>query len=189
MPASRCWRTPPRLLHLIAHEVGPFVLDACADAENTVAPIWIDYHQDTISTDWRDHVEQHGGNLAPGSVVWMNPPYGQPSAGFAGTGAFVARAAAQADQHRITVAVLTEARTDAGWWAQAAALANETRLLLGRVAHLRPDGSVGESPRSGHSLFIFDGRRVLGRGRIVVWDWKGKSGAAAGVGADRSDQV
>lgn len=172
MISSKCWRTPPRLLRLVALETGPFVLDACADSENAVAPIWIDRYQDALTTDWRAHVEAHGGTLSPGDAVWMNPPYGQPSTGFAGTGAFVARAQVQADLHRITVAVLTEARTDAGWWRDAAVFANETRLLVGRVAHLRPDGSVGESPRTGHSLFVFDGRRRMDRGRIFTWDWK-----------------
>ena len=176
LPASKQWRTPPALLRLIASEVGPFVLDACADADNTVAPVWIDRYQDALTTDWRAHAEAHGASLAPGSAVWMNPPYGQTVAGFAGTGAFVARAAEQARSHRIVVAVLTEARTDAAWWAEGAALATETRLLTGRVAHLRPDGSLGDSPRTGHSLFFFDGRRSLGLGRILTWDWKDAAG-------------
>lgn len=154
-PASRRWRTPRSLFAALDAEFH-FGLDACADESNRLVPMFIGRDEDALTTDWREYTTR---------AAWLNPPYGSPSATFPGTGAFIDRAIEMA-AHMVVVA-LVESRTDTAWWRRAFAAADEVRLL-GRVRFLRPDGSVGEAPKCGHTLFVFRGRPHALGPRVVL---------------------
>lgn len=68
------WRTPSDLLDDIRLCYGPIVLDAAADHENHVAPIYFTQEQDALEQDWTAACRDAG----PG-VIFCNPPYSKPN--------------------------------------------------------------------------------------------------------------
>lgn len=160
-PAKRRWRTPRWFIQLLREEIGPFALDAAADAENAHAPVWISRDQDTLVTEWAP--------LAAGGLVWYNPPYGARAQrcpegckdekhthrtyDFPGTGAFVERALQQSRDHKLRVLMLLESATDAGWWRQTHAVAS-VALLLPRMAFEDENGVPMGNPAGSNTLFI-----------------------------------
>jgi hypothetical protein len=67
--------------------------------------------------------------------VWLNPPYG------AGIGAWLERLADHGDGM-----ALVFARTDTQWYQRAARRATAVCFVAGRLAFVRPDGSLGPRP-------------------------------------------
>lgn len=176
-PAKRRWQTPRWFIALLEQELGRFVLDACADASNAVAPAWIDRAEDCLLTEW-------GPGTGDG-WIWVNCPYGVKAGAcppycqkdhvhhaypFPGTGAFVDRAIQQAASHRLRVAMLLESATDTGWWRKAHAAACETRLLP-RVACCNEQGEPMGAPGGGSTLFLLNGRRPVGAPAVPAWCW------------------
>lgn len=77
-------------------------------------------------------------------LVWMNPPFGHQST--------KRRWLARFFDHGNGVALLPD-RTSAPWWQEYAPLADAILFVSPKVKFERPDGTLGEQPGSGTTLF------------------------------------
>jgi hypothetical protein len=157
---SMRWRTPPALIDAWCKHLGirEFDLDACADAESTVARRWFSAAVSCLTHGW-----------GSARYAWMNPPFGGPGkpkkklreagldpdefSAFPGVDAFVDRAIHQVVTHQLTAVVhvpaILEARTSP--WVRAA----DELVILGRVRHLDLDGDEQRSPPGPHMGLVF----------------------------------
>jgi hypothetical protein len=90
---------------------------------------WIS--EDSLSKEW------HG-------FVWMNPPFGHQSTKRAWLSKFMI--------HGNGIALLPD-RTSAPWWQEAAPLADAILFCSPKVKFEKPDGTLGEQPGDGTTLF------------------------------------
>lgn len=92
--------------------------------------------------------------------VWMNPPFGHQSTKRLWLAKFF--------DHGDGIALLPD-RTSAPWWQEAAPLASSVMFIAPKVKFIRPDGSVGEQPGTGTTLFAAGerGRAALLRARSL----------------------
>lgn len=129
------WYSPPEIVEPARDLLGGFDLDpaSCPDAQEVVdAAGYYTSGDDGLAQPW------------PGRV-WCNPPYSL-------VDAFAAKLIGEYDAGRLIRAVLlTNASTDAAWFADLAAR-YPVLFTRGRVAFWRPD-HPGESPRFGQALF------------------------------------
>lgn len=140
------WRTPPELFRMADSLYGPFTLDAAADASNHLCDLWLGPgsplgNEDALGCDW--------GAMFDYRRVWCNPPY---SNGM--DDVFTYYAWDQVKQYRILSAtLLIKANTGKKVfhkliWDRAH---NRPRpgvtldFLPGRVAFIRPDGTVAKA--------------------------------------------
>jgi site-specific DNA-methyltransferase (adenine-specific) len=138
---SERWQTPPEIFNPLMEEFR-FDLDAAADEYTTRVPRFL---TDALApNEW------------PGSVVWMNPPYGRK------LDPFVRRAADEADKGK-TVVALIPFRCRAAWWHESViGRASEVRCVRKRVKFVRPDGSRGKFTGSCDScIVVWRGSRQL----------------------------
>lgn len=77
-------------------------------------------------------------------LVWMNPPFGHQSTKRAWLHKFF--------DHGNGIALLPD-RTSAPWWQEFAPLADAVLFIAPKVKFERPDGSIGEQPGTGTTLF------------------------------------
>ena len=127
------WQTPPEIFNPLMAEFA-FDLDAAADDVTTRVP--------------RHLVDALDPREWPGSVVWMNPPYGRK------LDPFVRRAADEADKGK-TVVALIPFRCRAAWWHESIiGRASEVRCVRKRIKFIRPDGSRGKSTGSCDSCIV-----------------------------------
>jgi hypothetical protein len=78
--------------------------------------------------------------------VWMNPPFG----GRNGIVPWLNKLAV----HNNGIA-LTPDRTSAPWWQNAAKKSSAIMFINGKVKFVKPDGSTGDSPSTGTTLFAY----------------------------------
>lgn len=83
--------------------------------------------------------------------VWMNPPFGHQRNKRLWLGKFF--------DHGNGVA-LTPDRTSAPWWQEAANRASAVLFVAGKIKFIKPDGTIGESPGTGTTLFAAGPRGV-----------------------------
>lgn len=158
-PEKHRWRTPSWLVAPLMDEFR-FDLDACADETNAIARRYLSRADDALVTPWRSAWREREDVQGWGRIIraaFQNPPWGRRGRGFAGTGAFVDRAwweSRPSTGSGLTVAVLVESATDTAWWWRAFQRADEVRIGP-RVAFTRPDGTPGNSPPGGVTLFVF----------------------------------
>ncbi|AUQ74737.1 DNA N-6-adenine-methyltransferase [Phaeobacter piscinae] len=76
--------------------------------------------------------------------VWMNPPFGHQSTKRLWLRKFF--------EHGNGIALLPD-RTSAPWWQEFAPLADAVLFVSPKVKFERPDGSIGEQPGTGTTLF------------------------------------
>ena len=137
------WRTPPALMRTWLDR-WRFTGDACADAVNTWAQVWIDQRTDALRASWE--------GLGP--RVWMNPPYSQANA-------FMRRARTVSADLGVQVVALVPSTMDVRWFHEdAAPFASELWFFRGRISFVDP---VTIKPTSGNPvgsvLVVFDGRQ------------------------------
>ena len=95
------------------------------------------------ANDW--HCDTTDGLTAPwNGFVWMNPPFGHQSAKRAWLGRFF--------DHGNGIALLPD-RTSAPWWQEYAPRASAVLFIAPKVKFERPDGTIGEQPGTGTTLF------------------------------------
>lgn len=87
-----------------------------------------------------------------GGFAWMNPPFGGRNALIPWLNKMY--------QHGNGIA-LTPDRTSAPWWQDAAKKADAILLVGKKVKFIKPDGSTGNSPGTGTTLFGYGERAVL----------------------------
>lgn len=96
------WATPQAFFDALDREFG-FVLDVCANTENTKCDAYFSKRSDGLRQDWAKYAKGFGG------AVWMNPPYGRE------IGAWVEKAVRES-RAGATVVCLLPARTDVAWF-------------------------------------------------------------------------
>lgn len=96
----------------------------------------------------REFITENSLDTQWNGFVWMNPPFG----GRNGIRPWLEKIADHGDG-----IALTPDRTSAPWWQYAATHPNCRAILFiaGKVKFIRPDGSAGESPSTGTTLFGF----------------------------------
>lgn len=99
-------------------------------------------------------ITENSLNAEWNGFVWMNPPFG----GRNGIAPWLDKIAA----HGNGIA-LTPDRTSAPWWQKAAEQADAVLFIAGKVKFIKPDGSTGDSPSTGTTLFGYGIR-----GRILL---------------------
>jgi site-specific DNA-methyltransferase (adenine-specific) len=159
--ARHDWRTPRALFDRLSAMAGGFYLDAAADRESTLAPIWFGpggLEPDALATEWANRGGDYGHNQ-----IWLNPPYGRELP------KFIAKAVEQVAKHpRLEVWALVPARTDTRWWQLAMTRAVQVYFLAGRVRFETPEGAKDPAPfpsaviRLGHT----------GGNPSVVWGFR-----------------
>jgi phage N-6-adenine-methyltransferase len=107
------WATPQWMFDQCNDELGPFELDACADAINAKCDRFYDEATNGLNQDWSPF------------KTWMNPPYGRE------IGKWVKKAYEESQKGSLVVCLLP-ARTDTKWWHDYA-MRGEVRFLRGRL--------------------------------------------------------
>lgn len=131
------WYTPPYIFEAMGER---FDLDVAAPPQGgpfVPADKWIS--ERSLEVDW------HG-------FIWMNPPYGHQ--------AQKRRWMRKFFDHGHGVALMPD-RTSAPWWQEAAPRSDMMLFMSPKVHFLRPDGSVGNDPGNGTTLFAAGARAVL----------------------------
>jgi hypothetical protein len=85
--------------------------------------------------------------------VWMNPPFGNRNG--------IVPWIDKLYRHGNGIA-LTPDRTSAPWWQDAAEKADAILFIRGKVKFIKPDGSTGDSPSTGTTLFAFGKAGIRG---------------------------
>lgn len=132
---SNDWYTPKYIMDALDCR---FDLDVAAPKEgprHVYAVRWFSIEDDALTKDWR-------------GFVWMNPPFGKKNAIKPWLDKFF--------DHGNGIA-LTPDRTSCPWWQEANAKACATLFIAGKVKFERPDGTRGESPSTGTTLFASGG--------------------------------
>lgn len=76
--------------------------------------------------------------------VWMNPPFGHQKNKLAWLRKFL--------DHANGIALLPD-RSSTLWWQEAAMRSDAILAVYGKIKFIRPDGSIGEQPGTGTTLF------------------------------------
>lgn len=159
------WQTPAEVLELV-RRVAPIGLDPCTSPANptgawifAVASAEFDRLQspgvvgpmkrDGLSPDWTWR-----GNTPPGSLVFVNPPYGE------GIGDWTARCVVAAD-HGCEVIALVPARTDTSYFHRdlAPPASDAVCFWRGRVTFVNPDTGAGDPATFPSALVYYGARR------------------------------
>lgn len=124
------WYTPKYIFDALDVE---FDMDVAAPypPSNLHVPAknWI--HSDSLNSEWR-------------GFVWMNPPYGNQKMKMQWIKKFI--------DHGNGIALMPD-RTNAMWWQELASNSDLILFTFDKIKFERPDGSVGESPSNGSTLF------------------------------------
>ncbi|QDP65810.1 MAG: putative adenine-specific methylase [Prokaryotic dsDNA virus sp.] len=125
------WYTPAYIFKALGTR---FDLDVACPPEGpryVPAVRWFTKDQDGLSEDWS-------------GLVWMNPPFGHQNTKRLWLRKFF--------EHGNGIALLPD-RTSAPWWQEFAPLADAVLFVSPKVKFERPDGSIGEQPGTGTTLF------------------------------------
>lgn len=146
------WYTPAYIFAALGERFDLDVAAPRAGAPFVPADRWIS--KNSLETDW------HG-------FVWMNPPYGHQNEKRRWLDKFF--------EHGNGIALMPD-RTSAPWWQEAAARADMMLFVSPKVQFFRPDGTVGDEPGNGTTLFasgpraVSALRRAAGLGVVVKCD-------------------
>lgn len=83
--------------------------------------------------------------------VWMNPPFGHQKDKFLWLNKFI--------DHGNGIA-LTPDRTSAPWWQYSAKKMDAILFVAGKIKFIKPDGTLGEQPGNGTTLFAIGNEGV-----------------------------
>lgn len=148
------WHTPRHIFDALGCR---FDLDVAAShigPRYVPADAWI--HEGSLEREWC-------------GFIWMNPPFG----GRNGLEPWLRRFF----EHGNGIA-LTPDRTSAPWWQDAARRCHMLLFVGGKVKFERPDGSIGNKPGNGVTLFAAGEKAVtaLSRASAHGLGWLGKRG-------------
>ena len=137
---EHAWGTPPELVHAVEQHLGLTVsLDAAAlpwssRAARFIAPPEFVQGWPVPGVPVCAATDALSGELwpaAPGSLVWLNPPY-------TNLKAWILEAQRQALLLRCAVAFVPPVRSDTGWWHSAAFDAAQWLMIRGRIKFRLP---------------------------------------------------
>jgi len=128
--ASNDWYTPKHVFDALGVT---FDMDVASPEGGlgTFVPAFQYIHSGSLSAPWN-------------GLVWMNPPFG----GRNGLKPWLDRFV----EHGNGIA-LTPDRTSAPWWQDAAPKMDAVLFVSGKLKFYRPDGTSGDSPSNGTTLF------------------------------------
>ncbi|CAG5001680.1 hypothetical protein DYBT9275_02719 [Dyadobacter sp. CECT 9275] len=131
------WYTPEYIFKALECE---FDLDVAApfDLTHIKVPAKAFIHKDSLNERWE-------------GFVWMNPP-------FSGRNS-KEKWLDKIFNHGNGIA-LTPDRTSAPWWPVAAKQCDALLFVTGKVKFIKPDGSTGDSPSTGTTLFAYGDKAV-----------------------------
>ena len=134
---SSDWRTPPYLFEALGVV---FDIDVAAPTDGPMhVPALHRISERSLETPWS-------------GFVWMNPPFGGRNAIVPWLDKFFA--------HGNGIA-LTPDRTSCPWWQSAAAKADALLFVAGKIRFIRPDGTTGNWPSTGTTLFAVGAQGTL----------------------------
>ena len=142
------WETPPALFGLLQREFS-FTLDVCATPANRKCTTYFSPVQNGLRRRWF-------------GTCWMNPPYGRE------IGLWV-RKAQEESSKGVTIVCLLPVRTDTVWWQDTVLLAQEIRLLRGR---LRFVGAQNPAPFPSAVVVLQKRRNATAAPLVTGWDWR-----------------
>lgn len=157
------WGTPPKLFGMLNDEFG-FTVDVAASKKNAKCSKFFTKKKSALEMDDGAWFEAASGikdkRAPPGfwecSSIWLNPPYGR------GVDQWLMRAWRES-QHGCVVVCLVFACTDTKWWKECVwKLADEIRLITGRVRFIDPaTGKLSNAAPKGSAVIVYrPGRRV-----------------------------
>lgn len=131
------WYTPEYVFNALGCR---FDMDVASPADRTFCSVPADRFitTDSLKQDWT-------------GFVWMNPPFG----GRNGLDPWLDKIV----QHGNGIA-LTPDRTSAPWWQKASKRADAVLFVGRKIRFIRPDGTTGDQPGTGTSLFALGNRAV-----------------------------
>jgi DNA N-6-adenine-methyltransferase (Dam) len=137
--ASDEWYTPAYIFEALGCEFDLDVASPCI-RWHVPAKVWLTDRDDGLlyAPFW------HG-------FIWMNPPFGGRNGLVPWLDAFF--------RHGDGVA-LTPDRSSAPWWQAAVLKADAFLFVAGKIRFIRPDGSLGQSPSTGTTLFAIGEKGV-----------------------------
>ena len=133
------WRTPPEVFALAKSFISPgeFVIDVAATQSNSLCESYIDERTDGLKVEW---------SLL--GWAFCNPPYSRGN-----LPRWTLKSVHEALAGRQSVLLLPF--TGEEWFCEHVVGRAQIVVLRPRVAFLRPDGSVGGSPRTASCLAIY----------------------------------
>jgi len=134
------WGTPQALFDQLDAEFS-FSLDVCALPHNAKCKMYLRPEDDALSREWRSG--------APGSSIWMNPPYGKTISSWL-------KKAFQTSLHGERVVCLIPNRSNAPWWHEYVMRASEIRFVVKKIPFMGPVKGI---PFFGSCIVVFDGMR------------------------------
>jgi phage N-6-adenine-methyltransferase len=165
---KRRWRTPRPLFDAVNARYS-FGLDAAAE-DGRLVPSFITPEMDTLAAPWALYCPSNGWGE---TWAFLNPPWGNRCADFAGTQAFTRRALSQ--RSTLTgVVLLCPSAPDTCWWRECFSAASDVRFLP-RIRFEHPDtGAIGDSPPGcGMTLFELRAHSTTER-RVSLADGLGR---------------
>ena len=123
------WYTPRYIFDALGLTFDMDVASPPEGPRHVPARSWI--WEGSLEEDWR-------------GLIWMNPPFGHQSTKRKWLRKFF--------DHGNGVALLPD-RTSAPWWQEFAPLADAVLFVTPKVKFERPDGTIGEQPGTGTTLF------------------------------------
>lgn len=143
-----CWRTPPEVWRSVLGRLGieQFDLDPCAPEPDDPCAWSIPCRERFTAKD--DGLSKSWGE--PGSVVFVNPPYGQ------ALRHWIDKAISEAARG-VVVFALVPARTGTNWWHKANESGGKAELLRGRLRFIGPDGRPGNPAPFDSALISWTG--------------------------------
>ena len=126
------WQTPPEIWRGVLARLGieRFSLDPCSPGAVSPIPCADRFTEadDGLSRSWGE----------PGSVVWVNPPYGKALT------LWIDKMIAEGSRG-VKVIALVPARTGTRWWHRAVDSGGHPEFLRGRLRFLGRDGTPGDA--------------------------------------------
>lgn len=98
-----------------------------------------------------DYITENSLDMEWNGFIWMNAPFGHQKDKFLWLNKFIA--------HGNGIA-LTPDRTSAPWWQHTAKNTDAILLVDGKIKFIKPDGTLGESPGNGTTLFAIGEKAV-----------------------------
>lgn len=129
---SNEWYTPEYIFEALGVE---FNLDVASPKDRTHCSVparrFYDKDVDGLATGWF-------------GFVWMNPPFGHQKTKETWIRKFLS--------HGNGIALMPD-RTSAPWWQHFSQHSDSVLFVKGKIKFIRPDGTLGESPGNGTTLF------------------------------------
>ncbi len=134
---SNEWYTPQYIFDALQTY---FHMDVACPEDRTYCSVPADIFitEDSLELNWK-------------KFIWMNPPFGNQNQKFKWIQKFI--------DHGNGIALMPD-RTSAPWWQYFANNCDAVLFVNGKIKFIKPDGTKGESPGNGTTLFAIGSKGV-----------------------------